>query len=140
MLEDNYIGWVASSSKKSNLVLVDLPPGKKIVGCKWVYRTKYRVDGSIERHKARLVVQGFIQTECLDFFETFVIKLTIVRLLLWIASPHMVGFFINLMLIIFFYTVSYMKKCIRDFPVGFQPSSSNKVCRLHKSLYGLRQR
>jgi len=38
---------------------VDLPIGKQIMGCKWVYKTKHKVDGSIERLKARLVTKGF---------------------------------------------------------------------------------
>jgi hypothetical protein len=32
--------------------LVPLPKGKNIVGCKWVYKTKFGVDGKIEKHKA----------------------------------------------------------------------------------------
>lgn len=39
--------------------LVDLPEGKSAIGLKWVFKTKYNADGSIERHKARLVVKGY---------------------------------------------------------------------------------
>ena len=39
--------------------VVELPPKENVVGCKWVYRTKYKADGSIEHFKPRLVVQGF---------------------------------------------------------------------------------
>ena len=42
--------------------LVQLPSGKPIVGCRWVYKVKYKADGTLERYKARLVAQGFTQT------------------------------------------------------------------------------
>lgn len=38
--------------------LVDLSKGKKLVGCRWVFTVKYKFDGSVERHKARLVVKA----------------------------------------------------------------------------------
>ena len=51
--------------------LVDLPPGKTPIGCKWVYRIKYKPDGSIDRYKARLVAKGFTQVEGVDYMNTF---------------------------------------------------------------------
>ena len=46
-------------SKNHTWDLVTLPPGKFVVGCKWIYKIKTRFDGSIERYKARLVAKGF---------------------------------------------------------------------------------
>ena len=38
--------------------LVELPKEKEAIGCKWVFRTKYKVDGTSDKHKSRLVVKG----------------------------------------------------------------------------------
>lgn len=39
--------------------VVPFPPNKKVVGCRWVFRIKYKVDDSRERYKARLVAKGY---------------------------------------------------------------------------------
>lgn len=54
-MEDNRTWTVVSS-----------PPGKNVVGCKWVSTTKYRADGKVERRKSRLVAKGFTQHEGVD--------------------------------------------------------------------------
>ena len=51
--------------------MVDPPVGTKPIGCKWVYKNKYRSDGSLDKHKARLVAKGYAQKEGIDYEETF---------------------------------------------------------------------
>ena len=51
--------------------IVDLPPGKSPIGCKWVYKIKFKVDGSVERYKARLVAKGYTKKGGIDYKETF---------------------------------------------------------------------
>lgn len=51
--------------------LVDLPPSKKPVGCKSVFKNEYKPDGSIQNKRVRLVAQGFLHQEGVDYGETF---------------------------------------------------------------------
>ena len=57
--------------KNNTWKLVDPPFGTKPIGCKWVYKNKYKTDGSLDKHKARIVEKGFAQKEGVDYEETF---------------------------------------------------------------------
>ena len=71
-------------------ILVPRNHSQSLVDCKWVYKTKYKPDGSILKHKARLVAKGFQQSPGLDYGETFspVVKPTTIRVVLSIAVTH----------------------------------------------------
>lgn len=44
--------------QQNTWVLISIPNNKNILRCKWLFKTKYNIDASIARHKARLVAQG----------------------------------------------------------------------------------
>ncbi|XP_071687786.1 uncharacterized mitochondrial protein AtMg00820-like [Rutidosis leptorrhynchoides] len=68
--------------------LVPRPKHANVVGSKWVFRTKYNANGSVDRLKARLVAQGFTQIPGIDYSATFspVVKSSTVRIVLSLAT------------------------------------------------------
>ncbi|GKC51604.1 zinc finger, CCHC-type containing protein [Tanacetum coccineum] len=71
-------------------VLADLPPGCKPLGCKWIFKIKLKVDGTIEKFKARLVIYSFKQKSGIDYFDTYalVTRISTIRLLVAMTSIH----------------------------------------------------
>nr|GEZ58374.1 retrotransposon protein, putative, Ty1-copia subclass [Tanacetum cinerariifolium] len=68
--------------------LVDLPPGCKPLGYKWIFKKKMKADDTIDKYKARLVIKGYRQRECLDYFDTYspVTRITSIRMVFAIVA------------------------------------------------------
>jgi hypothetical protein len=147
MKTDNAAKWKEAAEVEHAALLengtweiVKLPPGKKAIGCRWVWLIKRKADGSIERFKARLVAQGFSQIPGLDYVEIFsptfrpaslrlVLALTAIQDLC-LHSLDISNAFLNGEL----EEEIYMKQ-----PEGFHQGDPDDVCLLLKTIYGLKQ-
>lgn len=121
--------------------LVQLPESRKTLGVKWVYRTKLKQNGEVEKYKARLVVKGYKQKYGVDYEEIFapVTRLETVRLLLALAAQN--DWKVHQMDVKSAFLNGYLEEEIYvEQPPGYvKIGEENKVCRLKKTLYGLKQ-
>nr|GEU67754.1 zinc finger, CCHC-type [Tanacetum cinerariifolium] len=81
---------IDSIMKNNTWILSDLLPCCKLLGCKWIFKKKMKVDGTIDKFKARLVIQGFRQKEGIDYFDTYalVARISKIRLLIALAATY----------------------------------------------------
>ena len=121
--------------------LQELPAGHRAIGLKWVFKLKRNEEGQVVKHKARLVAKGYVQKEGVDFSEVFapVARLESVRLLLVIAGHH--SWEVHHMDVKSAFLNGDLKEVVYvQQPPGFIDNTNpEKVLRLHKALYGLRQ-
>ena len=119
------------------------PKGANIVSSKWVLRAKKDAAGVINRHKARLMAQGFSQVPGVDYFNTFapVAKIASIQAVLTMAAAedmelHQIdikGAYLN-------GELTERETVYMSQPPGYHaPNSVGQVCRLKKTLYGLKQ-
>lgn len=121
--------------------LVELPTGRKPIGCRWVYKIKRDASGKPAKYKARLVAQGYNQKYGQDFDEVYapVIQQTTLRTLLAVASKR------NLLLKHYDIKTAYLYANLEEElymrqPAGFEENGKEQlVCRLRRSIYGLKQ-
>ena len=141
--------WIAamgeemeSLHKNQTWELVKLPKGRKVVGCKWIFKKKARILG-VEgtRYKARLVAKGYSQKEGVDYNEIFspVVRHTSIRVLLALVA-HQNLELEQLDVKTAFLHGEFEEDILMSQPEGFSiPGKENQVCSLKKSLYGLKQ-
>lgn len=124
---------------------MSLPAGHHSVGYKWIYKVKYKADGTVERYKARLVAKGYTQQEGLDYVETFspVAKVVIVKILLTLVVSFkwpLLQLDVNNV----FLHGDIVEEVYMDLPLGYKHNivtskGERLVCKLNKSIYGLKQ-
>ena len=142
-----YPGWLSAMIEEMDVLtdngtwdIVRLLGGKKVIDCRWVFTMKVNFDGSIARLKARLVAKGHAQTYGVDYSDTFssVAKLTSIRLFISLATIH--GWDLHQLDIKNdFLHGDLAKEVYMKQPFGFVAQGEiSRVCRLYKSLYGLK--
>jgi len=137
-MQEEYDGLI----KNETWILTDLPKGRKPIDSKWTFKLKQNSDGSVARYKARLVAKGFTQKEGVDFNQTYapVAKFTTIRTLLAFAAIR--GYSVKQADIsTAFLHAEVNEELYMKQPEGFEIHREGQefVCKLLKSLYGLRQ-
>lgn len=81
---------MVSPKKNKTWELVDLPKGKKLVGCRWEFTIKYKANGTLEKYMAWLLAKGYTQSYGIVYLKTFlpIAKMKVVRILLSLAANY----------------------------------------------------
>lgn len=119
--------------------LVNLPDGQKCINNKWVFKLKTDASGKIIRHKARLVAKGCSQREGIDYLETYspVVRYSSIRLLFAMAVEYHLK--IEQMDVVTAFLHGEVKEAIYMKQPEIYDDNTGRVCKLMKSLYGLKQ-
>lgn len=129
----------SSLIKSGTWSLCNLPKGRRTISCKWVFKLKHKANGEIDKYKARLVARGFTQEKGFDYNETYspTAKLTTFRVLMAIANHF--GYHVHQMDVKCAFLNGQLKEEIyMNQPEGFKDGTW-QVCKLRRSLYGLKQ-
>ncbi|GKC35656.1 retrotransposon protein, putative, ty1-copia subclass [Tanacetum coccineum] len=134
---------VKMQSMKDNDVweLVEHPPNAKTVGHKWIFKKKIDMDGAVHTFKSCLVAKGFTQTYGVDYEETFSLVADIRAIRILIAITAFYDYEIWHMDVKTAFLNGYLfKEVYMTQPKGFvNPKYPNDVCKLKRSIYGLKQ-
>ena len=121
--------------------LVELPEGREAIGSKWVFKVKHDSCGKVERFKGRLVAKGYSQKYGIDFEETFapVVRFSSIRALLAFAINNNMSVH-QMDVVTAFLNGELQEEIYMQQPAGYEiPGKEMLVCKLKKSLYGLKQ-
>ena len=121
--------------------IVDLPKGKKPVGCRWVYTVKYKSDGSLDRYKARLVARGYTKTYGINYQETFALLAKMNTIMILISLAVNLDWPLNQYDVKNAFLHGNLKEEIyMECLLGYEGlNNKGRVCKLQKELYGLKQ-
>jgi hypothetical protein len=136
-MQEEYNSFMANNT----WTLVPLPLDRKPVSCKWVFKIKQGVNGEVERYKATLVARGFTQTYGVDYNKTFalIVKFTSIRCILALATLEDMEIH-QMDVKMTFLNGELEEEIYMEQPQGFvHQGGEHLVCKLHKSLYGLKQ-
>ncbi len=115
------------------------PKGRKPISCKWVFKIKHGVDGEVECYKAGLVARGLTQTFGVDYNETFAPVAKFVSICCILALVAIEDMEIHQMDVkTAFLNGDLEEEIYMEQPKGFTQEGEHLVCKLHKSLYGLK--
>ena len=129
---------LASIEKNGTWELVLHPPSHKVIGVKWVFKTTYLNDGSLDKHKACLVAKGYAQRLGIDFDDTFAPMACIATIWTVLAMAGKRRWPINQMDVKSAFLNGDLKEEVYvKQPPGFQ-QGKNMVYRLKKAFYGLK--
>jgi hypothetical protein len=130
---------IQSLKQNQTWTLVESPKNQQVIDNRWVYKIKRNEDGSVQKYKARLVARGFRQVAGIDYNETFspVTKFDSIRMILCVAASE------KLILKQFDVKTAFLYGNIDEIlymqqPDGYQ-DGTKRVCKLNRSLYGLKQ-
>ena len=120
--------------------LVDPPKGIKPIGCKWIFKKNTDMEGDVITYKAKIVAKGYRQKQGVDYDETFspIAMLISIRILLAIVAHYDYEIW-KMDVKTTFLNGNLTEEVYMTQHKGFISGSGNKVCKLQRSIYRLKQ-